>query len=226
MRSSATIHPVEPAAPVGRPISIGRLAGWALVLGLVAAAAWAVVVLLSEDVNETDARIVLTSLGFAAASTTGASGLAATLRDSWGLRALGAATLGCSIAAFVLLAWLIWEISAIWDVPAWVWRACACASVLAIAGGHASLMLRARRPTDGALIEIVTFSSLAFGLIDTVGALLPLSELVERVDESSARILGSVLVLLIVTTVVAPLLRRLQPAATPAESETATVLAA
>jgi hypothetical protein len=225
MRSSATIRPVEPAPAGDGALPIARLAGWALVLGLVAAAAWAVVVLLSEDVNETDARVVLTSLAFAAASTTGASGVAATLRASPGMRLLGVATIACSIAAFALFAAAIWKDEPLYGAEV-LWRACGCASVLAIAGGHASLMLRARRPTDGALIEIVTFSSLALGLIDTVGALLPLSELIERVDESWARVLGSVLVLLIVTTVVAPLLRRLQPAAPPVDSGTATVLAA
>jgi hypothetical protein len=180
------------------------------------AAVWGVVLLLSESVNETDARVILTSLVFAAASTTGASGVAATLRTSWALRALGVATIGCSIVAFGLLTALIWDIDAIWNVPESLWRGSACASVLAIAGGHASLMLRGRRPTDSALVEIVTLSSLAFGSIDAVGALLPLAELVDEIDESWARILGSVLVLLIVTTVLAPLLRRLQQAATPA----------
>src|SRR5215213_8127177 len=96
---------------------IARLAGWALAAGVTGAAAWAVVVLLSEDVNETDGRVILTSLGFAAASTTGASGLAAILRGSWGLRALGLATLGCSIGALALFAWIVWGIDYLWDVP-------------------------------------------------------------------------------------------------------------
>jgi ABC-type spermidine/putrescine transport system permease subunit II len=91
-------------------------------------------------------------------------------------------------------------------------EAAACSAVLAIALGHASLMLRGRRPTDGAVVEIVTFLSLAFGAIDAGGALLPLAEIVDDVDESWARILGSVLVLLIATTILAPLLRRLQTA--------------
>ena len=72
-----------------------------------------------------------------------------------------------------------------------------------------------RRPTDSSLVEMVTLSSLAFGSIDAGGALLPLAELVDEVDESWARILGSVLVLLVGTTVLAPLLRRLQSAPTP-----------
>jgi hypothetical protein len=209
---TASIQPVEPATTRGRAISVGRLAGWSLVVGLAGAAAWGVVVLLSSSVNETDARVILTSLGFAATSTTGASGVAAALRTSWGLRALGVATIGCSIVAFGLLTVVIWRIDFAWNVPEIVWRGCACASVLAIAGGHASLMLRGRKPTDSALVEVVTLSSLAFGSIDAVGALLPLAEIVDEVDESWARILGSVLVLLIATTVAAPILRRVQAA--------------
>jgi hypothetical protein len=207
---STTIRPVESPPARDTASSVGRLAGWILAAGLVGGAAWGVIVLLSSSVNETDARVILTSLAFAAASTTGASGVAATLRKSWGLRALGVATIGCSLAAFGLLTALIWEFDFIWDVPESLWRACACASVLAIAGGHACLMLRGRRPTDSSLVEIVTLSSLAFGSIDAGGALLPLAELVDEVDESWARILGSVLVLLIGTTILAPLLRRLQ----------------
>jgi len=201
---------------------IARLAGWALAAGVTGAAAWAVVVLLSEDVNETDGRVILTSLGFAAASTTGASGLAAILSGSWGLRALGLATLGCSIGALALFAWIVWGIDYLWDVPEWRWRVCACATVLAIAGGHASLMLRARRATDSGLVILVTALSLVFAAIDAGGAILPIAKIVDEVDEAWARVLGSVLVLLVATTVLAPLLRRLQSVS----KEPATPLAA
>jgi hypothetical protein len=89
----ARLHVAEPDNTADRLARLGRLAGWALVAGLAGAAAWAVVVLLSEDVNETDARVVLTSLGFAAASTTGVSGVAAIMRVSPELRYLGVAAL-------------------------------------------------------------------------------------------------------------------------------------
>jgi hypothetical protein len=209
---TASIHRVEPETTRRGVAESVRLAGWALVAGLVGAAAWAVVVLLNQSVNETDARVVLTSLGFAAASTTGASGIAAMLRPSRGLRVLGVATIACSVTAFALFTVIVWKVTFVWNVPEWVWRAAACSAVLAITLGHASLMLRGRRPTDSAVVEIVTFLSLAFGAIDAGGALLPLAEIVDDVDESWARILGSVLVLLIATTILAPLLRRLQRA--------------
>jgi hypothetical protein len=207
---TAWLHPVEPETGADGAARLARLAGWALVAGVAGAAAWAAVVLISREVNETDLRVIFTSLGFAAASTTGASGVAAIMRDSWGFRALGVATLGCSIAAFALFTWIIWDIDAVWDVPEWRWRVCACSTVLAIVLGHASLMLRARRPTDSGVVLLITALSLIFGAIDAGGALLPLTGIVDEVGDSWARILGSVLVLLIATTVLAPLLRRLQ----------------
>src|SRR5687767_9882405 len=106
---TASIRPVEPEPTRRRAISIGLVAGWGLALGVVGAAAWALVELFSGSISETDGRVVLTSLAFAAASTTGASGLAAILRTPLGLRVLGLATLGCSIAAVALLIAMIWH---------------------------------------------------------------------------------------------------------------------
>lgn len=191
-------------------IEISRFAGWALVAAIVAAAASALVVLGNESVDGADARVILTSLGFAAASTTGASGVAALLRPSWGMRALGAATIGCSLAAFGLYTFVVWRFNTSWPVPEWAWRGAACSAVVAIALAHASLLLRGRRPTDGVLVGIVTFVSLAAGAVDAGGALLPLAGVVDDFDESWERTLGAVLVVLIATTVLAPLLRRLR----------------
>jgi hypothetical protein len=210
VRSEATS--IEPVAPesTGRSVRVARLLGWGVALGVLGAAGWAIVELFSDSIDETDGRVILTSLAFAAASTTGASGLAAILRPMLGLRVLGLATLGCSIAAFALLAAMIWHDDFPFEIRETLWRACGCVSVLAIAGGHASLMLRSRRPTDGALVELVTFSSLAFGAIDAAGAFSWLSEITDEISDPWGRRLSAVLVLLIATTVLAPLLRRLQ----------------
>jgi hypothetical protein len=210
VRSEATS--LEPVAPdsTGSLVQIARLLGWGVALGVVGAAGWAIVELFSDSIDETDGRVILTSLAFAAASTTGASGLAAILRVPLGLRLLGLATLGCSIAAFALLTAMIWHDDFPFEIRETLWRVCGCVSVLAIAGGHASLMLRSRRPTDGALVELVTFSSLAFGAIDAAGAFSWLSEIADEISDPWGRRLAAVLVLLIATTVLAPLLRRLQ----------------
>ena len=227
MRSEATsIQPVEPAPTRRGASSIVRLLGWGVALGVVGAAAWAVVELFSGSINETDGRVILTSVSFAAASTTGASGLAAILRPSPGLRVLGVVTMGCSIAAFALLAAMIWHDDFPFQIRETLWRACGCASVLAIAGGHASLMLRGRKPTDSALVELVTVGSLLFGAVDTVGAFLWLAEIVDGINDSWGRRLAAMLVLLIVTTILAPLLRRLQAARGEASAGVATPLAA
>ena len=87
-------------------------------------------------------------------------------------------------------------------------------------------MLRARRPTDSAVVVLITTLSLVFGAADAGGALLPLTGIVDEVDDSWAEILGSVLVLLIATTVLAPLLRRLQRSSAIDSAEPAIHLAA
>ena len=214
MRSEAiSIEPLEPDPSRRGVASIVPLLGWGVAVGIVGASGWALVELLSGSIDRTDGRVLLTSLGFAAASTTGASGFAAILRPSPPLRVLGVATIGCSVAAFALLAAMIWHDDFPFEVRETLWRACGCASVLAIAGGHASLMLRGRRPTDSALVDVVTFSSLVFGAIDAVGAFSWLAEIADEISDPWGRRLAAVLVLLIATTILAPLLRRLQPAA-------------
>jgi hypothetical protein len=213
MRSEAiSIEPVDREPSRRRVASIVPLLGWGVVLGIVGASGWAAVELLSGSVDETDGRVLLTSLGFAATSTTGASGLAAILRPSPALRVLGVVTVACSIAALALLAAMIWHDDFPFEIRETLWRACGCASVLAIAGAHASLMLRGRRPTDSALVDVVTFSSLVFGAIDAAGAFSWLAELADEISDPWGRRLAVVLVLLIATTILAPLLRRLQPA--------------
>jgi hypothetical protein len=146
MRSEAiVIEPVEPDPSRRKVPSIVRLLGWGVVLGIVGATVWAVVELLSGSIDRTDGRVVLTSLGFAATSTTGASGLAAILRPSPALRVLGLATLGCSIAAFALLVAMIWHDDFPFEIRETLWRACGCASVLAIAGGCPAPSTRSAR---------------------------------------------------------------------------------
>ena len=48
---TAWLHPVEPETGADGAARLARLAGWALVAGVAGAAAWAVVVLLSREVN-------------------------------------------------------------------------------------------------------------------------------------------------------------------------------
>src|SRR5215212_2217237 len=88
--------------------AIRAFAGRALVGGLCIAAGVAVLALLTGDFDETEVRVILTSIGFAVASGTGSAGAVARLRPSEGLRLVGTATVSASIAAFGLLVLGLW----------------------------------------------------------------------------------------------------------------------
>ena len=196
--------------------SIRRYAGWALVTGLSVAAAAAVLALLTGSFDDTDVRVILTSIGFAVASATGSSGAAARLRASHALHLLGTATVLASIAAFVLLLAGLWT-----DMDQWgdegIWRAFGIFGVLGVAGSHACLILGARRRTDSEAVRLLTLASLGFSIFDTTAVLLPLLELVADVEEPWPNIFGAGLVLLVLTSILPPILRKMQPAA-PAPS--------
>jgi len=195
--------------------AIRRFAGWSLVVGLSVAAAAAALALLTGSFDYTELRVVLTSIGFAIASAAGSAGATARLRPSTGLQVLGTVTLLASAAAFALLLIGLWT-----NVDQWgdegFWRAFGCIAVLGIAGSHACVMLVAVRHGDSDLVRLLTFSAIGFAAFDSVAVILPLAELVDDVDEGWARISGTALVLLVLTSILPPILRRLQPAPRPA----------
>jgi hypothetical protein len=195
--------------------AIRRFAGLSLVTGLCFAAAAAVLALVTGSFDDTDGRIILTSIGFAIASATASSGAAARLRPSEGLQLLGAATLVASIAAFVLLLAGLWTNMDDWG-PEGVWRTFGCVAILAVAGSHAGLLLGALRRGDPPVVRLLTFSAICFAAFDGLAVILPLAGLVDDIDEPWPRIFGAVLVLLVLTSVLPPIVRRMQPAARPA----------
>jgi hypothetical protein len=185
-----------------------RVAGWALVGGLSVAALTAVGALLAGDFDETEWRVVLSSLGFAIASAVAASGASQRLRASGLLREVGTATALLAGVAYVLLLAGLWTDD--WGSEG-IWRSFGCAAVLAIAGSHACVVLGARRRSDTDLVSLLVVSSLVLAGIDTVGGLLPISDIVDEVGEGGAKFFGVTLVLLLLTTLLPPLMRRLQP---------------
>jgi hypothetical protein len=191
--------------------SIRRFAGWSLVLGLSVAAAAAVFALLTGSFDDTDVRVMLTSIGFAVASATGSTGAAARLRPSERLQMLGTATVLASVAAFVLLLLGLWTSMDDWGEEN-VWRAFGCVAVLGIAGSHACVMLGALRRGDTDAVRLLTLASVGFAAFDTLAVILPLTELVDDIDEPWPRIFGATLVALVLTTVLPAILRRMQPA--------------
>jgi hypothetical protein len=195
--------------------AIRTFAGRALVGGLCLAAGVAVIALLTGDLGDTETRVILTSVGFAATSGTGSAGATARLRPSERLQLLGGATVVASIATFGLLVLGLWTSLDDWGSEG-LWRAFGCFGVLAVAGSHACVMLAARRPRDTDAIRLLTIASLAFSAIDTTAAILPIAGLVDDVNEGWARLVGATLVLLVLTSVLPPILRRMQPATAPA----------
>ncbi len=214
------------------PAAIRRLAGLALVTGLSVAAAAAVLALLTGSFDEIDVRVVLSSVGFAFLSATASSGASLRLRSAEHLRLLGLATLGVSIAAFGLLLVGLWTNIDDWGSEG-LWRSFGCAAVLAVAGSHACLVLAARRRTDSDTVQLLAGTSLVLGVFDAVGALLPITGLIDDVTDAAARMFGTGLVLLLLTSVLPPILRRIErteparetAASTPAREEALSFLA-
>lgn len=191
--------------------AIRRFAGRALVGGLSVAAAAAILALLTGDFGDTDTRVILSSIGFAFASATASSGATARLRPSQALRILGAVTVLASGAAFVLLLAGLWTNMDDWGSE-WIWRSFGAAGVIGLAGSHACVMLGGLRRTDSDAVRTLTGASLAFGAGDALGALIPITGIVDEIEEPWGRIFGATLVALVLTSVLPPILRRIQPA--------------
>ena len=200
-------------APVtAEAAAIRRFAGLALVTGLCVAAGAAVLALLTGSFGNTDENVVLSSIGFVVASAAASSGAAARLRPSGPLQVLGGATVIASVTAFLLLLIGLWITG---GGSEGVWRAFGCIGMLGVAGAHACLMLGALRSRDSEAIRLLTFSSIGFSAFDTLAVVLPVLELIDNMDDSWANVFGATLVLLVLTSVLPPILRRMQPATPP-----------
>ncbi len=205
------------AMPTGRP-PIRRALGWVLVGSLCAAALIAIVALVSNSFDDTHWRLIGTSLSFAVYSALAASGAALRVRRHALTGPLGALTLGVAAVAWVLLLVLLW--SGLDDSDALV-RTWGVATIAALACSHASLVLRGTRASDTPAISVLVGVSIALGLLDATAGALATAGVVE-VDEQdlSARLLAATVVLLLLTTALPAVLRRLRPAvrATPASA--------
>jgi hypothetical protein len=198
---------------VGNPADLRRLAGWAIVAvaGLCVAAAMAIVALLSGSFDDTQWRVVGTSLGFSVFASTGAAGLALRLRDTpqaWALGTTSAATSGMSFALLV---------TALWTDGEGAWRAFGTVAFLALWSAHASLVVRARRPTDSATIRLLSgVSIVTLGIDSSVGALAALGALDDVNADWAGNLLAALIVIGLLSTALPPLLRRLQGSASSA----------
>jgi hypothetical protein len=190
---------------------IRRALGWALVAALTVAALTAIGALATGDFGETEWRVIGTSFGFAFLSATAAAGTSARLRPELDL--LGGVTVLASALTFALLAGGLWT-----DLQddELLWRLFGCVLIVTLACSHACLVLMARRPGDSEAVRLLVTVSLTTAAIDSFFGILGVTGIAEDVDEGFAKLLAVLVVILLFSTLVPPILRRLQrPQAAP-----------
>jgi hypothetical protein len=193
-------------------MTVRRVLSWVLVVALCVAALTAIVAIAGGDFDETDGRVIATSLGFAVFSATAASGASLRFRESTRLRTLGSATIGLSAAAFLLLLVGLWS-----EGDDGVWRWFGSAALAALACSHMSLVSQAKRGTDSLTVRAVGTVSMVLAGVDSLVGVLAVSGAVDEVDDSFGQGMAALVVLLLLTTALPPILRRVQrPAQTPA----------
>ena len=164
----------------------------------------AIAALLTGSFDDTDWKVVATSLGFSVFTSTTAAGAALRLRGVPWARNLGSATVGSSVAAYVLLVAALW----IEDAEG-LWRAFGIAGLAALWSSHASFVARALRPSDPPLLRRLTVLSTVTLGIDAAVGVIALLGLLEDVDaEPVGRILGVLVVVTVLATALPPILRR------------------
>jgi hypothetical protein len=111
---------------------------------------------------------------------------------------------------------------ALWlDDVEWLWRGFGVAGLAALWTSHASLMLGALRPTDSPIVRGLSQVS-AFTLgIETCVGIGAVLELIGDVGDVGPRVLAALIVVTVLSTVLAPILRRMQSTTSPSEAATA-----
>ena len=169
-------------ARAGQRASVRRALSWALVGALCVAAITAIAAITTGDFDDTDWRVIGTSLGFAIFSATAASGASLRFRGSESLRILGSATMALSAVAFVLLLVAVWN-----DGADDAWRWFGSAGLAALACSHLSLVSGALRGTDSAAVRSLSTASMGLGVIDAFFGILPSAAQSRRWRTASAR---------------------------------------
>lgn len=198
-----------------------RTFGWAIVAGLCLAAAVAVVALLIGEFGDVEVRIIATSIGFSVFTAIGAPGVTAAQREGT-LRRLGLVAAATAGVAYAILLVALWT----GDDGNDLWQPWGVATVVALGLSHASLVLVGRRPSDTSAIRTITGTSIVLGAVDTAVGALTISEVFADVDESLVRVFGVTVVLLLLTTALPPIMRRLSRAGADTQPDLADELEA
>jgi hypothetical protein len=168
---------------------------------------------LTQSFDDTDGRLIGTSLGFSIFSALGAAGARARQRSGI-VAAVGSCTMLAAGASFALLVAAIWN-----HGPSELTRCFGAVAVATLAASHASLILSSRRPGDTALINGLCAISIAAGSIDAVLGVVAITGAVVRVDAVYARTLAVLVIVLLLSTALAPILRRLPRTGRPSDAQ-------
>jgi hypothetical protein len=188
------------------PISLRRLVLRALVAGLSLAALIAIAAILTHSFDGTDARLIATSLGFSLFTALGGAGVGAR-RLAGPIRNLGTATLLAAGASFALLMIILWSGSARVEL----WQAFAILVLLTLAASHACLVLTSRRESDSPLIVGLTVTSIVATSLDALLGALAIGGVTDHVDANFVRLVAVLVIVMLLTSVLPPILRRIAP---------------
>jgi hypothetical protein len=186
--------------------SIRRPLGWTLVVCLCCAAVVAILALLSGSFDDTDWRLIGTSLSFAVYSALAASGAALRINEHPAALPLGVATAATAAIGFVLVLAVLW----LEDPGDDLLRTWGVVTIAALVCSHAAIVLRGSRATDTRAISLLVVASIGLAALDgTVGSLTTAGAVDVDEDDPGARWMAVTVVLLLLTTGLPPILRRL-----------------
>jgi hypothetical protein len=187
---------------------IRALLGRALAVGITIAAGTAIFALLSGSFDDTDARIIATSLGFSIFSATAGAGAASRRAGSGWEQTVGGAALLLSGAAFLTLLYAVWA-----DVDNdGSWQVWGVVAVAALVTSHAALVLRARRRNDSDLVRVLVGTSIVAAALDGLFAMAAIAEVVQNVSDEQIRVAAVAGVVMLLSSALPPILRRIVPA--------------
>ncbi len=206
--ASSPTRLAQPAPPTrSRPRSQGtRRAGKVLAAGLCTAAALAILVLITGSFDEVDARVLASEFGLVLGTLGGLAG-SVVLQSKGPRRRLGQVTIAVASLALALAAVLIWVPGAL-DSD-FLDRSLVITSAAMLACAHASLMYSRRRCEDSSMIRAMT--RIAVGSTSSAALLTGCLMVFATRDPGGGvwRSLGVLVVIAVLTTLLAPLARRI-----------------
>jgi hypothetical protein len=193
---------------------LGQLVGRGVIAGLCVAAAAAISALVQGDIgDDIHWRVMATSLGFSLFTALAGSGDALRRHARDWRAGVGILTTGVSALAFVTLVITVWN-----EDSDTLWQIFGVSGLSALCLSHASLVLRGHGPSDTALLTALVWISIACMTFDTMVANLGIAGVFDDVSDGFLRFLGVVLVVMLLTSALPPLIRRLSRAPAPADA--------